>query len=381
MQLFVKTLTGKTTTVDVEAGQTIASIKEKLRETEGIPASDMRLVFAGKHLEDDRIVSDYNMRSESTIYLLLRLRGGMQIFVKTLTGRTMTVNIEGANTVAELKEKIREHEGIPADQQRLVFAGKCLEDDRVLNDYNIQKESTVHLLLRLIGGMQIFVKTLTGRTITENVDWTSSVVKLKEKIEEREGIPKDMQRLVYAGKWFEDSKTLSDYNIKENITIHLILFLRGGMQIFVRTLTGKTATIEVDGTETIADLKEKLREREGIPADQQRLVFAGKLLEDDRTISDYNIRKESTVHLLLRLKGGMQVFMKTFTGRTITLDAEQSDTVANLKSKLAEKEGIPMDAQRMVFAGKNLEDTRQLSDYNIQAMSTINLLLRLRGGK
>ena len=381
MQLFVKTLTGKTTTVDVEAGQTIASIKEKLRETEGIPASDMRLVFAGKHLEDDRIVSDYNMRSESTIYLLLRLRGGMQIFVKTLTGRTMTVNIEGANTVAELKEKIREHEGIPADQQRLVFAGKCLEDDRVLNDYNIQKESTVHLLLRLRGGMQLFVKTLTGRTMTVNVEGTSTVAELKEKITEREGIPAEQQRLVFAGKCLEDDRVLSDYNIQKESTINLLLRLRGGMQIFVRTLTGKTATIEVDGTETIADLKEKLREREGIPADQQRLVFAGKLLEDDRTISDYNIRKESTVHLLLRLKGGMQVFMKTFTGRTITLDAEQSDTVANLKSKLAEKEGIPMDAQRMVFAGKNLDDTRQLSDYNIQAMSTINLLLRLRGGK
>ena len=381
MQLFVKTLTGKTTTVDVEAGQTIASIKEKLRETEGIPASDMRLVFAGKHLEDDRIVSDYNMRSESTIYLLLRLRGGMQIFVKTLTGRTMTVNIEGANTVAELKEKITEKEGIPATQQRLVFAGKCLEDDRVLNDYNIQKESTVHLLLRLRGGMQLFVKTLTGRTMTVNVEGTNTVAELKEKITEREGIPAEQQRLVFAGKCLEDDRVLSDYNIQKESTINLLLRLRGGMQIFVRTLTGKTATIEVDGTETIADLKEKLREREGIPADQQRLVFAGKLLEDDRTISDYNIRKESTVHLLLRLKGGMQVFMKTFTGRTITLDAEQSDTVANLKSKLAEKEGIPMDAQRMVFAGKNLEDTRQLSDYNIQAMSTINLLLRLRGGK
>jgi ubiquitin len=77
----------------------------------------------------------------------------------------------------------------------------------------------------------------------------------------------------------------------------------------------------------------------------------------------------------------MQIFMKTFTGRTITLDAEQSDTVAILKSKLSEKEGIPADSQRMVFAGKNLEDSRMLSDYNIQAMSTINLLLRLRGGQ
>jgi ubiquitin C len=380
MQLFVKTLSGKTTTVDVEASDTIASIKGKLKDCEGIPESDQRLVFAGKHLEDDRVISDYNMRNDSTIYLLLRLRGGMQVFVKTLTGRTMTVNVEGTNTVADLKEKIREKESIPADQQRLVFAGKNLEDDRVLSDYNIQKDSTVNLLLRLRGGMQVFVKTLTGRTMTINVEGVNTVAELKEKITAREGIPAEQQRLVFAGKNLEDDKVLNDYNIQKESTINLLLRLRGGMQIFVRTLTGKTATIEVEGTETIADLKEKLREREGIPADQQRLVFAGKLLQDERTINDYNISKENTIHLLLRLKGGMQIFMKTFTGKTITLDAEQSDTVAILKSKLAVKEGIPSDAQRMVFAGKNLEDTRPLSDYNIQAMSTINLLLRLRGG-
>ena len=216
MYIYVNLLQGEKFTIDVEPSDTIENIKAKIQNKKGFPPDRQRLLFAGKQLEDNRTLADYNVLMESTIILLLR-RVGPIVFVKTLTGKTITLDVELSDTIENVKSKILDKEGIPFDQINLIFAGKKLEDNRVLADYNVQNESMLHL----VHSCPFF------KVIFKGVEYTTqgctTAKNLKEFMAKKTKIPIEKIELVVDYVIIDDDKSLMEQNIDENTKIYMVI--------------------------------------------------------------------------------------------------------------------------------------------------------------
>ncbi|XP_072921867.1 polyubiquitin-B-like [Hemitrygon akajei] len=310
MRLQVKFITGEGIELDVDPSIQVSTLKMKIQQKTNVPISQQRLMVQNGQsveMQDNRSLSYYNLNPSPTVMLLVRKEESMQIFLQNDQGKTRTYDVQPSETVQSFKEQVHRQEGVRPEQQRLVYNSKQLEDGRLLSDYNIRPRTTIFLTLRLRGGMRLQVKFITGEGIELDVDPSIQVSTLKMKIQQKTNVPISQQRLmVQNGQSVEmqDNRSLSYYNLNPSPTVMLLVRKEESMQIFLQNDKGKTTTYDVLPSETVQSFKEQVHRQEGVRPEQQRLVYNSKQLEDGRLLSDYNIRPRTTIFLTLRLRGG-----------------------------------------------------------------------------
>ena len=382
MLIFIRTLTGKIITLEVQTSDTIENTKIKIQDKIKIPLHKQRLTFASKQLENTLTLSECNIQNWCMLHLYLRsLSPDIQINVNEVTAENIIIlKVNPLHTVENVKAMIQDKEGIPLNQQNLMFGGKQLENEHTLSVYYIQRDCTIDLVT---AGqtMQIFVRTQTGEIITLQVELLDTIEIVKAKIQSKEGTPATQQTLMFAGKYLKDKCTLFDYKIQREFTLWLVTVLKlpQNIMIFIKTFTGEIITLEVELEDRIEIVKYMIEKKKDIPHDLQKLIFHRTQLKNGHTLAYYNIQNKDKLYVDVKLSG-MWIFVKILhTGETITVEAKASDTIKNVKYMIEEKKDIPYDLQKLIFHRTQLEDGHTLARYNIKNKDKLYVDVKLSG--
>ena len=147
-------------------------------------------------------------------------------------------------------------------------------------------------------------------------------------------------------------------------------------QVFVNNHTGKSITLDVKASDTIDVLKSKIQDKIKIPAEQQRLIFAAKYLENGHTLAEYAVQQQSKLQLTSVLLGGMKVSIALPNGKEITMEVHDSETVADVKAMVEHQEKVPAHQLCLAYEGEELEDGRTLASYKLDTRTSLRLVPR-----
>lgn len=193
--------------------ENIRDIKKRLRNDHKICTGDCCLIFQTQCLENDKTVAGCGLSHCSVIEIF----ESKQIEIVTSDGKLMTLKVQAHENVLSLKRKIHVESSIPVHRQCLLFEGKQLDNDQEFCMDELPNETQLHLVLTI----QIFIKSLSGKTRVLDVEPFHTVDNLKYLIESEEAVPCKWMNLTYAGKYLEPHRTLSDYNIQNESTIYM----------------------------------------------------------------------------------------------------------------------------------------------------------------
>ena len=372
--------------IEFKSSDNILKIKQNIFYKYNINEIQQILYYKGKELEDNKTIENYKINYKSNIILYVNTLIDKVIYYKLPNNIVMLLAVSQFRTLKDIKNQIKISQNIDISEQRLFFKNKELTNDDInIFDYKPFKEEEKQIAFDLyIGkkdGILIDIKRTSGEIIKLKYYFSIStkIINIKEKINEliRHFLP-DIQTLSYNGIELENEKTLEFYNIKKNTTLELEFKSKKGIFIFIKRPDDSFIIEEVNPSETILNIKKKLIDI--YPIEHQRLEYNFEVLNNDKNLTDYNIKNESNLELIFTSGNDetFQIFVKTLTGKTITLAVKSDYTIEIIKELIYTKVRKSIEEWRLIFAGKQFDNIRTLADYNIQKESTLHIVLNLR---
>ena len=289
----------KTVPLDVECTDTVDQVKAKIGAIEGIDKGQQELFFAGIHLKNDNMVTDYGIMDNS--FVDLYVTDGIQIFVKIPSvGKTIKLNVKKSHSVADIKADIEQKGGIPRNEQILMHTGRQLEDNMMLAQCGLGNGETLHLLVCPADMLRVFVVVGGGRTINLDVKCWYTVADVKLMIETFEGLPARslilMRTQPGGAETLPDTETLQNQHIRNNDT----LMLHQNIQFFVKTYEGKSLTMSMRTCDTTDKVMEKVEAKLMMKAGVYYLHYRGHVMCPGDTLQKHKVETNSTVDVRLR---------------------------------------------------------------------------------
>lgn len=370
--LRLEIFTGVAFELEVSSNELVDTLYAEVNRRARVPYHRQEIVYSGSILEIGTRISDYNVPHQATLAVNLR-NYQMTVFLKTLTGQTIMITVTPRDTVAQVKAKIEQQEGIPVAKQRLIFVGNQLHDDHYFLDYRIEHESAVHLVVRNGDSFELYVQAPSGHTHVFEADPSDSVEQLKCKLRDQEGIPCDIQQFFFNEQLLSNDRPLAECNVISGSTLRLAIDHGRSTQIFVSVQTRESFPLWVNRNYTVLRVKQMIADKKGIAPEIQQIYFARTILADDRTLNDYTIETNHMLHVHV-IPPPLLHFTVTLQGRPIECKEPANTSVLDLKSILAAEFNVSSE-QQLFFEGCELEDACKLSECSITNGSNLDLIL------
>mmetsp|Transcript_15366 Transcript_15366/g.35174 ORF Transcript_15366/g.35174 Transcript_15366/m.35174 type:complete len:813 (+) Transcript_15366:321-2759(+) len=398
-KIFVETHTGRRFAVDVDHNTTVIDVKRKIHSAEGIDPECQRLFNGGRQLEDSKTLEEwYNIRDGATLSLIVKYPVLKTIFVHTLMGQKIPVDINRNTTVLDVKRKLRFTYGVDPEGQRLVYRGRQLEDSKTLEECDICDGGLLHVVFKKsfepkneirVPQNKIRVIGIMGQLSLE-YEGSATILDVKRKIRPRlSDVVPEHHELYFGEREMSNHDTLEHCGIRGGSILCMVL--RDSVDkvlIKVKWNGDKGFQIWVAKSILVGGIKKLISNMTitKVGGGHQRLVCASKELKDDSLpIGHYAKADCASVELELytnepdddetvSLEETLVFQVKTVDGSKVTLNAESSETIRNLKARLTETHGVDFDGHILRFFGRELQDSATLEESGVQNVSLLHII-------